>query len=102
MKGNCDIEIEVSEMMLNNAIQKVISASIKRMNVEEKVNAEVTRRIGKSVNKSIENGTFVCAVAKNVAKVIDVTSIIALINIDELKAMVADRIAKKMVDKMNL
>lgn len=64
MKGNCTLELDVDSVALNNAMSKAVSDAVKSLNIEQIVNAEVTRRIGKSVSKSIQDGTFVRAVAK--------------------------------------
>lgn len=100
MKGNCEIELNISDVELNNAVSKAVSNAVKTLNIEQKVNTEVTRRIGKTISKSTSDGTFVATVAKNVAKTIEVNSVIALIDIEELKNIVAEKICEKMVRKI--
>ena len=48
MKGNCTLELDVDSVTLNNAMSKAVSDAVKSLNIEQIVNAEVTRRIGKS------------------------------------------------------
>ena len=95
MKGNCTLELDVDSVALNNAMSKAVSDAVKSLNIEQIVNAEVTRRIGKSVSKSIQDGTFVRAVAKNVAKEFDANIIVPLLDIEELKTMVYANPAKR-------
>ena len=102
MKGNCTLELDVDSVALNNAMSKAVSDAVKSLNIEQIVNAEVTRRIGKSVSKSIQDGTFVRAVAKNVAKECDANIIVPLLDIEELKTMVAEKISQKIISKMGI
>ena len=83
MKGNCTLELDVDSVALNNAMSKAV-------------------RIGKSVSKSIQDGTFVRAVAKNVAKEFDANIIVSLLDIEELKTMVAEKISQKIISKMGI
>ena len=100
MRGNFSIEIEVKEDMLNDGIQKVISKSIKSLDIDTKVTTEVIKRIGRTMDKSFKDGTFLCAVAKNVASKININDVIALIDIDELKEIIANRIANNILNKI--
>ena len=102
MKGNCTLELDVDSVALNYAMSKAVSDAVKSLNIEQIVNAEVTRRIGKSVSKSIQDGTFVRAVAKNVAKEFDANIIVSLLDIEELKTMVAEKISQKIISKMGI
>ena len=54
MKGNCTLELDVDSVALNNAMSKAVSDAVKSLNIEQIVNAEVTRRIGKSINHTIQ------------------------------------------------
>lgn len=102
MKGNCTLELDVDSVALNNAMSKAVSYAVKRLDIEQRVNAEVTRRIGKSISKSIQDGTFVSAVAKNVAKEFDANIVVSLLDIEELKIMVAEKISQKIISKMEI
>ena len=54
MKGNCTLELDVDSVALNNAMSKAVSDAVKSLNIEQIVNAEVTRRIGKSVIEELK------------------------------------------------
>ena len=52
------------------------------------------------MDKSFKDGTFLCAVAKNVASKININDVIALIDINELKEIIANRVANNILNKI--
>ena len=75
MKGNCTLELDVDSVALNNAMSKAVSDAVKSLNIEQIV---------------------------NVAKEFDANIIVSLLDIEELKTMVAEKISQKIISKMGI
>ena len=98
MKSN----FEIPDSLIRDAVNVAISNELKKLNIEEIVKSEVEKRIITLSNKGINDGSLISLVAKKVAKEIQVSDIIELLDIDNLNSMVSGRVSKFMLNKMSL
>lgn len=100
VNGTFEIDTNIINCNINNAIQKSISNAISNLNIKERVEGQANRVMKKHVEKMIENGSFYDSIAKNLVTKIDISKIIEMIDMNELKVMIAERVSQKIVEKM--
>lgn len=98
VNGNFAFDIDMN--VINNAIQNSISKTIANLNIKERVDAQVNKVMQKHADKAIQSGSFYDSLAKNLATKIDISKIIEMIDMNELKVMIAERVSQKIVEKM--
>lgn len=99
-KVNGSFEFDINMNVINNAVQNSISKTIAGLNIKERVDAQVNKLMQKHADKAIQNGSFYDSLAKNLATKIDISKIIEMIDMNELKVMIAERVSQKIVEKM--
>lgn len=98
VNGNFAFDIDMN--VINNAVQNSVSKTIAGLNIKERIDRQVNQVMQKHVNKAIQGGSFYNSLAKNVIANIDVTKIIEMIDMNELKTMIAERVSQKIVERM--
>lgn len=99
-KVNGSFTFDIDMNVINNAVQNSISKTIANLNIKERVDAQVNKLMQKHADKAIQNGSFYDSLAKNLATKIDISKIIEMIDMNELKVMIAERVSQKIVEKM--
>ena len=99
-KVNGSFAFDIDMNVINNAVQNSISKTIANLNIKERVDAQVNKVMQKHADKAIQNGSFYDSLAKNLATKIDISKIIEMIDMNELKVMIAERVSQKIVEKM--
>ena len=102
MKTNCAVNINLSEVEFNNIIIKSVSEEVRNYKLESRVLAEATRKIDKAMNKYLTDGTLTNAVAKKLSKDLDIDKILSIIDIEELKCSIIERVSEKLVRMIKL
>lgn len=98
VNGNFAFDIDMN--VINNAVQNSVSKTIASLNIKERVDTQVNRVMQKHADKAISDGSFYESLAKNLATKIDISKIIEMIDMNELKTMIAERVSQKIVEKM--
>lgn len=98
VNGNFTFDIDMN--VINNAVQNSVSKTIAGLNIKERIDRQVNQVMQKHANKAIQDGSFYNSLAKNVIANIDVTKIIEMIDMNELKTMIAERVSQKIVERM--
>lgn len=99
-KVNGSFVFDIDMNVINNAVQNSISKTIANLNIKERVDAQVNKVMQKHADKAIQNGSFYDSIAKNLVTKIDISKIIEMIDMNELKVMIAERVSQKIVEKM--
>lgn len=99
-KVNGSFAFDIDMNVVNNAVQNAISKTIANLNIKERVDAQVNKVMQKHADKAIQSGSFYDSLAKNLATKIDISKIIEMIDMNELKVMIAERVSQKIVEKM--
>ena len=99
ISANIDLDKEV-KMAINNGVAKEVSRVINKLNIEAHINKLINDKINKDINKYITSGKFLELTAKAVSKTIEADKIISLIDMNDFKKELSDKIAKEIVSKL--
>lgn len=102
MKTNCAVNINLSEVEFNNIITKSVSEEVRNYKLESRVLAEATRKIDKIMNKYLTDGTLTNAVAKRLVKGLDLDKVLSIIDVEELKHSIVERVSEKLVGMIKI
>lgn len=93
-------KILIDDTTLNNAMQSAVSNTFKNSDLRDKIYSYGCKRVKDYIDKFYANGSVLSHAAKQVAKEINTQDVLALIDIEELKADIADRVAKYLIEKL--
>ena len=93
-------KILIDDTTLNNAMQSAVSNTFKNSDLRDKIYSYGCKRVKDYIDKFYANGSVLSHAAKMVAKEISPQDVLALIDIEELKADIADRVAKHLIEKL--
>ena len=93
-------KILIDDTTLNNAMQSAVSNTFKNSDLWDKIYSYGCKRVKDYIDKFYANGSVLSHAAKMVAKEISPQDVLALIDIEELKADIADRVAKHLIEKL--
>ena len=92
--------ILIDNTALNNAMQSAVSNTFKNSDLRDKIYSYGCKRVKDYIDKFYADGSVLSHAAKMVAKEINTQDVLALIDIEELKADIADRVAKHLIGKL--
>ena len=93
-------KILIDNTALNNAMQSAVSNTFKNSDLRDKIYSYGCKRVKDYIDKFYADGSVLSHAAKMVAKEINTQDVLALIDIEELKADIADRVAKHLIGKL--
>lgn len=93
-------KILIDDTTLNNAMQSAVSNTFKNSDLRDKIYSYGCKRVKDYIDKFYANGSVLSHAAKMVAKEISPQDVLSLIDIEELKADIADRVAKHLIEKL--
>lgn len=93
-------KILIDDTTLNNAMQSAVSNTFKNSDLRDKIYSYGCKRVKDYIDKFYADGSVLSHAAKQVAKEINTQDVLALIDIEELKADIADRVAKYLIKKL--
>ena len=93
-------KILIDDTTLNNAMQSAVSNTFKKSDLRDKIYSYGCKKVKDYIDKFYANGSVLSHTAKQVAKEINTQDVLALIDIEELKADIADRVAKYLIKKL--
>ena len=93
-------KILIDDTTLNNAMQSAVSNTFKNSDLRDKIYSYGCKRVKDYIDKFYADGSVLSHAAKMVAKDINTQDVLALIDIEELKADIADRVAKHLIGKL--
>lgn len=96
----CNTVIEIDNNTLNNAIQGAVSNALKKSDIQNKLYSYGTNRIRDYVNQSYRDGRLIQSVAKEMSKSVPVNDILNLIDIEELKTAIIDKVSMELYKDM--
>lgn len=101
MKVTFNLDSDNVKTLFNNGVQAAISKEIHSLNVTEMANGIVERYVNKKCS-SINNTTIAKEVAKELANhgAIKLDDILTFLDKEELKSLIADRVAQHLISKM--
>lgn len=100
IEGKILIDDTTLKNTMNNAIQSAVSNTFKKSDLQDRIYSYGCKRVKDYINKFYANGSVLSHAAKQVAKEINTQDVLALIDIEELKADIADRVAKHLIEKL--
>jgi len=102
MKIGTNLEFEIDSNILNNAVQKAVASTYKSTGMSEKLQSYGKQKISAAVNKMREDGSLVYSIAKQIAKEIDPTSILLLLDVEDIKKQIIDRVTNHLIKTIKL
>ena len=93
-------KILIDDTTLNNAMQSAVSNTFKNSDLRDKIYSYGCKKVKDYIDKFYADGSVLSHAAKMVAKEISPQDVLALIDIEELKADIADRVAKHLIGKL--
>ena len=102
MKIGTNLEFEIDSNILNNSVQKAVASTYKSTGVSEKLQSYGKQKISAAVNKMREDGSLVYSIAKQIAKEIDPTSILLLLDVEDIKKQIIDRVTNHLIKTIKL
>lgn len=102
MKIKTNLEFEIDSNILNNAIQKAVASTYKSSGIAEKLQSYGKQKVSTIVDKMREDGSLVHSIAKQIAKEIDPTSVILLLDVEDVKKQIIDRVTNHLIKTIKL
>lgn len=102
MKIGTNLEFEIDSNILNNAVQKAIASTYKSSDMAEKLQSYGKQKISAAVTKMREDGSLVHSIAKQIAKEIDPTSVLLLLDVEDIKKQIIDRVTNHLIKTIKL
>lgn len=96
------IDIDINNTVINNAVQKAVSSFYSSKNIEDKIMSYAATKINKTVAKWERDGSLTNQIAKQVASQISVQDIMSLLDTEELKEKIIDRVSMHLISKIKL
>lgn len=96
------LEIKLTDNQINTLVQQYVSKCYSKSDVENRIYSYGTKRISKKIDQMIDDGTLLDAIAKQIAKNISIEQLVGLIDKDHLNEVVAERISKCLINKINI
>jgi len=102
MKIKTNLEFEIDSNILNNAVQKAVASTYKSNGIAEKLQNYGKQKVSATIDKMREDGSLVHSIAKQIAKEIDPTSILLLLDVEDVKKQIIDRVTNHLIKTIKL
>lgn len=96
------VDIDINNNVINNAVQKAVSSFYSSKDVENKIMSYAAAKINKTAKKWEQDGSLTRQIAKQVASQISVQDIMSLLDTEELKEKIIDRVSMHLISKIKL
>ena len=104
--GNQDhkfsIDVAINNNVISNAVQKAVSSFYSSKDIENKIMCYAGTKINKTIKKWEQEGSLTRQIAKQVASQISVQDIMELLDVEELKEKIVDRVSLHLINKLKL
>ena len=100
MKCKGNLEVTIDSVALNNCVQETIKKIYNSSDIQNRIMQYTKKKVDNYVDNVHRNGSIVKQASKRVAKEVDVNEILKLIDVDDLKNRIADKVAKHLISKM--
>ena len=101
-KHNFNVGITIDNNAISNAVQKAVSSFYSSKDIENKIMCYAGTKINKTIKKWEQDGSLTRQIAKQVASQISVQDIMELLDVEELKEKIVDRVSLHLISKLKL
>lgn len=102
MKIKTNLEFEIDSNILNSAVQKAVASTYKSSRMAEKLQNYGNQKVSAAVDRMRADGSLVRSVAKQIAKGIDPASVLLLLDVEDVKKQIIDRVTNHLIKTIKL